>query len=87
MTISLSPEIARFVEQKVREGNYTSADALIEDAVRQMQTFDEPEFAPGELERLIAVGQAEADAGLLIDGPKSLEERRRRRAARPGSVT
>ena len=37
MNISLSPQMARFIRNKVRKGEYTNISEVVRDAVRRMQ--------------------------------------------------
>ncbi|MBZ5523482.1 MAG: type II toxin-antitoxin system ParD family antitoxin [Acidobacteriia bacterium] len=37
MNISLSPQMARFIRDKVRKGDYTNISEVVRDAVRRMQ--------------------------------------------------
>lgn len=37
MNISLSPELARLIEEKIKTGRYTSADEVIQDALRLLE--------------------------------------------------
>jgi antitoxin ParD1/3/4 len=68
MTVSLSADLQRVVEEKVRAGDYASAD----DAVNSLLSFvvqqDElSDPATDELRTKIAVGVAEADRGELSE--------------------
>jgi putative addiction module CopG family antidote len=64
MHVNLSHDLEEFVENKIRSGDYPSAQELIEDAVARLRA---EEIDPAELRRLVAEGQAEADRGELID--------------------
>lgn len=37
MNISLSPELARLIEEKIKTGRYQSADEVIQDALRLLE--------------------------------------------------
>lgn len=37
MNISLSPQMARFIREKVKKGDYTNISEVVRDAVRRMQ--------------------------------------------------
>ncbi|MGE5608384.1 MAG: type II toxin-antitoxin system ParD family antitoxin [Bacillota bacterium] len=60
MTISLSPELQRFVEEQVRSGRFVTADAAVAEAVRQMK---EREEKLASLRREIQIGLDELDRG------------------------
>lgn len=66
MTITLNPELARYVDERVRAGAFTSPD----DAVNRLLAFvvEGQRIEEKELERLraeVAVGVAEAERGEL----------------------
>jgi len=79
MTIVLSPGLQQLVEQKVKAGQYASAEEMVRAGlVRLLQ--DEHAFAPGELDRLVQVGQAKLDRGEGIDAADVFDDLRRRSA-------
>ncbi len=85
MNINVSPELARFIKTKVDAG-YGSPSDVVEGALRLWQTSEQRESITGQtLQRLIAVGQAEADRGELIDGHRVFDEMRQHSAARQGT--
>lgn len=43
MNISLPPQMARFIRNKVEAGDYTNASEVVRDAVRHMQDADRTE--------------------------------------------
>src|SRR5437879_855856 len=64
MKVSLNPELERFVEEKVRAGQYQSADEVVNSAVamlRQQETLSAEDIA--ELRREIAIGLEQLDRG------------------------
>ena len=66
MTISLTPELQRFVDKKVKAGDFASAD----EAVNKLLSFvvAQDELSAAELEELrdkVAIGIEQADQGLL----------------------
>jgi len=80
MVVSLRPELQKMVEEKVKAGLFPSAEALINAAVEQVVSGDD--LAPGEMERLLAVGEADARAGRFVDGPKAFAKIRAKSKAR-----
>jgi hypothetical protein len=74
MKLNLTPDVQRFVDRKLEEGR--SLDELIEAGLtsleQQERTADD--FAPGELERLLAVGEADEAKGDLYDGESVFRE-------------
>lgn len=83
MDIALTPEQQQFIAAKVSGGQYPTPAAVIDEALRLVEAKEEYERKVEELRREIAVGIAEADAGLLspFEPQKTLEEVRARRAA------
>jgi len=69
MVVSLRPELQKMVKEKVKAGLFPSAEALANAAVEQVVSGDDLE--PGEMERLLAVGEADARAGRFVDGPRA----------------
>ena len=86
MNVSLTPELEKFVQEKVEGGRYTSASEVVREALRLMEKRDqrlvEREQAlaafQAELDRRIA----EADAGGWIDGEKAFARLREKSEAR-----
>jgi Arc/MetJ-type ribon-helix-helix transcriptional regulator len=69
MTVSLKPELQKLVEEKVKAGLFPSAEALVNSAVAQLVAEDD--FEPGEMEKLLAVGEEQARQGKFIDGDEA----------------
>jgi putative addiction module CopG family antidote len=58
MNVTLKSKARQFVEQKVRSGQYASAEQVVEAglaALRQQEAFGD--FKPGELDQLIEEGE------------------------------
>jgi len=74
MNVSLTEELERRVEERVRSGLYTSASELVREALRLFFQFDEARRQEvEELNRRIALGIAQLDRG---DGVSADEARR-----------
>lgn len=85
MNISLTPELERMVEDRVRSGRYRSASEVVREALRLLADFDETRRrAVAELNRQIDEGLAQADRGETISGEESRLRTRRVRAGKPG---
>lgn len=75
MNVTLSPGMQEFVERKLRAGEYQSPEQVIEAGLAVLQQQEGlKDFAPGELEALIAAGQADIDAGNVYDGEEVFRE-------------
>ena len=89
MNISLTPELERFVHEKVQTGRYNSASEVIREALRVLHEREQiREIHIEELRKKIAKGVASLDRGEGIDGEQALREiqrlsaeRRRRKAS------
>ena len=80
MTVSLKPELQKLVEEKVKAGLFPSAEALVNSAVEQFVANDD--FEPGEMERLLAVGEEDARQGRLVDEDEAFARLKARSEAR-----
>jgi Arc/MetJ-type ribon-helix-helix transcriptional regulator len=69
MVVSLKPELQKLVEEQVKAGRFPSADALVNAAVAQVVAEDD--FAPGEMEKLLAPGEKDAREGRFVDGDEA----------------
>lgn len=75
MTVSLSTRMQRFVEIKVQNGEYGSPDEVIEAGLAMLEQQERyGDFAPGELDRLLAEGEADIERGDLYDGEQVFRE-------------
>ena len=88
MTISLTPEIQQFVAEKVRSGQYKSADEAV-NALLAM-TMSQERLTPEDvahLRRELDPAIAEADRGEFANftAEEVIAERRAARAARKGA--
>lgn len=80
MNISLTPELEKMVDEKVKTGRYTSASEVIREALRLFSDYEEArQRGIVELNRKIEEGLAQASRGEVISGKES---RRRTRAVR-----
>jgi putative addiction module CopG family antidote len=71
----LSPRMQRFVQEKVSTGSYASSDQVIEAALASLEQQEKAgDFAPGELDELCAVGEADIERGEVFDGEQTFDE-------------
>src|SRR5437868_1999359 len=85
MDISLSQELEQFIKEKVSAGRYSSPSDVVQNALLRLKRDESGEkISTEEMEEMIAVGQAEADRGELLDADAVFEELRRHSAARRG---
>jgi antitoxin ParD1/3/4 len=72
MAISLSPELERFITEKVQTGRYRTPDDVVATALQLLHERDEAEGKQEELRRALDVGIEQADAGRV--GPLNAQE-------------
>src|SRR3978361_901988 len=76
MNISLSRELTEFVERKVKAGDYTNADDVIQESLQLLRELeDQDRAALEELRRKIHAGVTEADRGELEDVDDGIMDR------------
>ncbi|MCE9638330.1 MAG: type II toxin-antitoxin system ParD family antitoxin [Planctomycetes bacterium] len=87
MNVSLTPDLGRFVENRVRSGKSQSASEVVREALRLLERRDrEPVASVDELKREIEIGLAQLRRGEGIDGDaffRRLAARRRTKGAAP----
>lgn len=82
MTVSLSEELARFVEAEVETGRYKSAGEVVREALRLLERYEQTRAEKlASLRRAWRDGIDSGDAGEL-DFAQLKEEARRRLAGR-----
>jgi Arc/MetJ-type ribon-helix-helix transcriptional regulator len=86
MKLDLAPETEKLIDDTVKAGKFPSAEAMVQAAIdKLLREYDE--FAPGEFQRLVAVGTAELDRGEGLDASSVFSELRELSAIhRAGSV-
>ena len=78
MNVSLTPELERKVDDRVRSGMYGSASEVVREALRLFFRYDDALVREvDDLDRRIGIGLAELDGGSGIPGN---EARRRSRS-------
>src|SRR5690242_7524001 len=74
MNVSLTPELEKFVQDKVTSGLYTSASEVIRESLRLMTTYDDLQKQRiQQLKAAIDVGLKQLESGQGIDGKESYE--------------
>jgi len=80
MNVALSEETHRQLKQRMENGGFATADDAIRaglELLKQQESL--ADFAPGELEALIAEGEQSILEEGTMDGDEAFEERRRQR--------
>ena len=86
MQVSLSNELQQFVDEKLASGAYATPEDVLQAAVaslRQSEQFGD--FAPGELDSLLAEGERSLNDDSAVSAESVSGERKRRSANRRGS--
>jgi len=79
LTVSLTPELDRFVASHVASGRFVSASEVVREGLRLLEERETRREI--ELERLrgeVRIGLEQARAGRLVDGEEVFEELERR---------
>jgi antitoxin ParD1/3/4 len=75
MSLALKPEFQKFIDDQVKAGRYDSAEEVVEAGLAILeQQNDHGDFAPGELDRLLAEGAADIERGDVYDGEAVFRE-------------
>lgn len=88
MTVTLTPEQEKFIEEQLKDGHYRSANDVITQSLGMLQAqelFIETNLS--ELREKIAVGLGQISRGEVVDGRaaiRNLREKLRKREAGQG---
>lgn len=86
LNVSLTPELSRFVQSRIRSGKYQSASELVREALRLLEGRDQTASASvQELKKELEVGLAQLRRGEGVDGEdffRRVAARRRAKRAR-----
>ena len=86
LNISITPDLSRFVENRVRSGKYQSASEVVREALRLLEDRDrQPTENLRDLKREIEIGLAQLNRGEGVPGEeffRGLAAKRRARKAR-----
>ena len=75
MNVSLTPQLERFVREKVDSGRYLSASEVVREGLRLLEERDCVYQARlADLQKEITIGVEEADRGELFDGEEVTQE-------------
>jgi antitoxin ParD1/3/4 len=87
MNVSLTPELERRVQERLKSGLYTSASELVREALRLFFQYEAARSRQIEmLDHGIRDGLAQLDRGEGIPGPEARRRSRARLAARVSSL-
>ena len=79
MNISLTPELERFVQEKVNSGMYTSASEVIRESLRLLHTHDDLQAQRiNQLNQAIDVGLQQLNTGKKISVRDSFDRMKKK---------
>jgi len=77
VNISLTPELDRFLQSRVKSGRYQTTSEVVREALRLLERQErEREEAFLQLKAKLKKGAAQAERGELLDGDEVFEELR-----------
>ena len=83
VNISLTPELERMVDDKVKSGRYASASEVIREGLRLLEEQEQlKQQRLSEVRRKIDRGIDQLDRGLGIPGPEARARLRQRRSVK-----
>lgn len=83
LNVSLTPDLSRFVENRLRSGKYQTASEVVREALRLLEGRDQaPVGSVEELKRSIEIGLAQLRRGEGVDGEAFFRRVAARRRAR-----
>lgn len=69
MNVSLTPELERYINEKVEGGSYRSASEVVRESVRLMQRVEEDRATRlAALRHEVGLGLAQIERGETVDG-------------------
>lgn len=74
MNVSLSPQMARFIRGKVKDGEYTNVSEVVRDAIRRMQEMDTARLERAQLAELEASLSPRQKSGIKRSIRKGLQD-------------
>ncbi|HZZ41303.1 MAG TPA: hypothetical protein VFE58_00060 [Tepidisphaeraceae bacterium] len=80
MSISLTLQTQKMVEEQMKKGGYPNPDEAVRAGLASLELHGD--FEPGELERLLAEGEADIERGDLHDGEEIFRELSKRSQSR-----
>jgi antitoxin ParD1/3/4 len=82
MNVSLSPQLRKFVADKLKSGRYHSASEVVREGLRLLEERDQArQVQLDEFRNLVAVGVRQAEAGEVVEGDAVFDRLRRRNRA------
>jgi Arc/MetJ-type ribon-helix-helix transcriptional regulator len=81
MHLSLNPDIQKQIDDRVKSGQYATAEEVVAAAIMTLDGQERfGDFQTGELDKLLAEGEHSIEQDGTLDGEEAFQQRRRRRA-------
>jgi antitoxin ParD1/3/4 len=75
MRLQIKPELERFIKDQIEAGRYASPEEVVEAGLATLeQRTQYADFSSGELDRLLAEGEADIARGAVHDGEEVFRE-------------
>lgn len=79
MNISLTPELEKYVHEKIKSGLYTSASEVVRESLRLMHTYDDLQKQRiNQLNQAIEVGLTQLKSGDKVSAAESYQRLKRK---------
>lgn len=79
MNVSLTPELEKFIQDKVNAGLYNSASEVIRESLRLLHTHDDLQKQRiAQLNQAIDIGMEQLQQGQRVNGKLSYEKMKRK---------
>ncbi len=86
MQLTLTPQLQHLIDEKLKTGRYQSAEDVILAGLQSLHDIED-DFQPGEMDALLALGEADIERGDILDGGEVFKAiRAGRRICRPGEL-
>jgi Arc/MetJ-type ribon-helix-helix transcriptional regulator len=87
MNLTLSADLRQLIDERVKAGKYATPEDVVAAAMLSLDQQEQfGDFAPGELDELLAEGERSIESDGTLVGQKAYQERRQRRARARGQA-
>jgi antitoxin ParD1/3/4 len=81
MNLSLSEDVQKLIDQRVRSGQYATPEDVVPAALNTLEQQEQfGDFPPEDLDALLAEGERSIEQEGTLDGDEAFRRRRERRA-------
>ena len=88
MNLTLDPNVQKLIDDRVRSGEYATAEDVVAAAVSTLEQQERfGDFEPGELDALLAEGERSIEENGTLDGEEAYQLRKERRARSRNSAS